>query len=68
MNDTIFTDQEPSSTDFCMLDYECAYLPNKTVRMNYKHIEKATQKYNTALIHRGWRRFGSYYFHPICNG
>ena len=68
MNDTIFTDQEPSSTDFCMLDYDCAYLPNKTVRMNYKHIEKATQKYNTALIHRGWRRFGSYYFHPICNG
>ena len=68
MNDTIFTDPEPSSTDFCMLDYECAYLPEKTVRMHYKHIERATQKYNTALIHRGWRRFGSYYFHPICNG
>ncbi len=68
MNDKIFTDQEPSSTDFCMLDYECAYLPDKTVRMHYKHIERATQKYNTALIHRGWRRFGSYYFHPICNG
>ncbi len=68
MNDTIFTEPEPSSTDFCMLDYECAYLPDKTVRMHYKYIERATQKYNTALIHRGWRRFGSYYFHPICNG
>ena len=68
MNDKIFTDQEPSSTDFCMLDYECAYLPNKSVRMHYKHIERATQSYNSALIHRGWRRFGSYYFHPICNG
>jgi len=68
MNDKIFTDQEPSSTDFCMLDYECAYLPDRSVRMHYKHIERATQSYNSALIHRGWRRFGSYYFHPICNG
>jgi arginine-tRNA-protein transferase len=67
-NNMIFTDKEPLSTDFCMLDYECAYLPQKSVRMYYKHIEKATQSYNTALIHRGWRRFGSYYFHPICNG
>lgn len=66
MNDKIFTDPEPSSTDFCMLDYECAYIPNKKVRMHYKHIENATQSYNTALINRGWRRFGSYYFHPIC--
>jgi arginine-tRNA-protein transferase len=68
MNNKNFTDNEPISTDFCMLDYECAYIPDKTVRMNYKHIEEATQSYNTALIHRGWRRFGSYYFHPICNG
>jgi len=66
MNDKIFTDPEPSSTDFCMLDYECAYIPDKKVRMHYKHIENATQSYNTALINRGWRRFGSYYFHPIC--
>lgn len=68
MNDKVFTDTTPLSTDFCMLDYECAYLPNKSVRMNYKHIEEATQAYNSALIHRGWRRFGCYYFHPICNG
>ena len=68
MNNKKIIDKEPSSTDFCMLDYKCAYLPNKSVRMNYKHIEEATQSYNTALIHRGWRRFGSYYFHPICNG
>ena len=68
MNDTIFTDVPPASTDFSMLDYECAYLPNKSVRMSYKYIENATQAYNTALINRGWRRFGCYYFHPICNG
>jgi arginine-tRNA-protein transferase len=68
MNKTVFTDEEPLSTDFCMLDYECAYLDDKNVRMNYKYIEEATQTYNTVLIHRGWRRFGCYYFHPICNG
>jgi len=68
MNRTIYTKDEPQSTDFCMLDYECAYLPNKSVRMYYKYTEEATQSYNTALIHRGWRRFGCYYFHPICNG
>jgi len=68
MNRTIYTKDEPLSTDFCMLDYECAYLPNKDVRMYYKYIEEATQSYNTALINRGWRRFGCYYFHPICNG
>ena len=68
MNDTIFTATPPLSTDFCMLDYECAYLTGKSVRMHYKYIEEATQTYNTALINRGWRRFGCYYFHPICNG
>ena len=68
MNDTVFTDIPPTSTDFCMLDYDCAYIDDKNVRMNYKHIENATQSYNTALINRGWRRFGCYYFHPICEG
>ena len=68
MNENIFTDTPPESTDFCMLDYECAYLEGRKVRMNYKHIEEATQAYNTALINRGWRRFGCYYFHPICDG
>ena len=66
MNDKNFTDTPPLSTDFCMLDYECAYIDGNSVRMHYKHIEKATQTYNTALITRGWRRFGCYYFHPIC--
>ncbi len=58
----------PASTDFCMLDYECAYLPDKNVRMNYKYIKKATKDYVTAVVQRGWRRFGKYFFYPICNG
>ena len=68
MNNTTFTDIPPKSTDFSMLDYDCAYIEGNSVRMSYKHIENATQAYNTALINRGWRRFGNYYFHPICNG
>jgi len=58
----------PESIDFSTLDYECAYLPNKEVRMNYKYVHHASTKFVTAVIHRGWRRFGKYFFHPICNG
>ena len=56
----------PFSCDFSMLDYECAYIPDNKVRMKYKYVPKATTAYCTAVIHRGWRRFGKYYFHPIC--
>ena len=58
----------PPSTDFCMLDYECAYLPDKKVRMFYKYVLESSKAFNTAVIQRGWRRFGRYYFHPICEG
>jgi len=58
----------PDSKDFCMLDYECAYIPGNSVRMNYKYIKNPTAEFNSAVIQRGWRRFGKYYFHPICNG
>ncbi|MCB4743161.1 MAG: arginyltransferase [Sulfurovum sp.] len=58
----------PPSTDFSMLDYECAYLPNQLVRMYYKYIQNASKTFTTAIIARGWRRFGKYFFHPICNG
>jgi len=58
----------PPSTDFCMLDYECAYLPDKKVRMYYKYVLESSKAFNTAVIQRGWRRFGRYYFHPICQG
>jgi leucyl-tRNA---protein transferase len=58
----------PPSTDFSMLDYECAYLPNKLVRMKYKYITEPNTEFTSAVIKRGWRRFGRYYFHPTCNG
>ena len=58
----------PPSTDFSMLDYDCAYIPGNKVRMNYKYVSNASKKFATAVIARGWRRFGKYFFHPICNG
>jgi len=58
----------PNSTDFCMLDYPCAYIPNKKTRMHYSYMENATKEYGTKLVQRGWRRFGNYFFYPICNG
>jgi len=58
----------PSSRDFSMLDYECAYIPHNKVRMNYKYVPRASMAYATAVIQRGWRRFGKYYFHPVCEG
>jgi len=58
----------PPSTDFCTLDYDCAYIKGRSVRMNYKYTSYANKEFNSALIQRGWRRFGKYYFYPICNG
>jgi len=58
----------PSSTDFCVLDYECAYLPNRSTRMHYRYIDSANKSFATAVVQRGWRRFGKYFFYPICSG
>ena len=58
----------PESHDFSMLDYECAYIPDKKVRMRYKYVHKPTKEFCSAVIKRGWRRFGKYYFHPTCEG
>jgi len=56
------------SIDFCTLDYECAYLPDRKTRMYYRYIPNATRTLASELIRRGWRRFGHSYFHPICSG
>jgi len=58
----------PESHDFSMLDYDCAYLPDKKVRMRYKYVMEPTKEFCSAVIKRGWRRFGKYYFYPTCNG
>lgn len=56
----------PPSTDFSMTDYDCSYIPGKQVRMNYKYVANASKTFATAVVARGWRRFGKYFVHPIC--
>ncbi len=58
----------PPSTDFCTLDYDCAYLEGKSVRMHYRYVQVSNREFNDTVVKRGWRRFGKYYFYPICNG
>ncbi len=58
----------PESTDFCMLDYDCAYLPKQKTRMYYRYIQDASTQFVSSVIQRGWRRFGNYFFYPICQG
>ncbi|MRJ03335.1 MAG: arginyltransferase [Epsilonproteobacteria bacterium] len=55
-----------TSIEFCTLEYECPYLPDRATRMHYRYLPEATKEMATALIKRGWRRFGHAYFHPIC--
>ncbi len=65
---TLYDPLAVESTDFCTLDHPCAYLPDQQVRMHYRHVEQATSVFSSAVIERGWRRFGKYFFYPICNG
>jgi len=60
--------QDIYSIDFCTLDTQCAYLPNRQSRLYYRYIPDATKELASELIRRGWRRFGHSYFHPICQG
>jgi arginine-tRNA-protein transferase len=58
----------PPSTDYCMDDNLCSYIPGKRARMNYKQIDVVTQTFATAAIQRGWRRFGKNFVYPVCYG
>jgi arginine-tRNA-protein transferase len=59
---------EADYTDFCALDYPCAYLPGRSTRMLYRYSSAADISFCSSVIRRGWRRFGNYYFYPICSG
>lgn len=51
----------------CTLDEQCSYLENEQQKTHYKIIENCTTDKCAALIERGWRRFGSMFFRPICS-
>ena len=44
----------------------CIYLPDQLSRMRYRVINHCTAETYTALMERGWRRFGRYFFRPMC--
>ncbi|MFY9142778.1 arginyltransferase [Sulfuricurvum sp.] len=51
----------------CALHEPCAYISGNSQSIHYKIIQECTTSECEALILRGWRRFGSMYFRPICS-
>jgi arginine-tRNA-protein transferase len=56
------------SIDFCRTPDCCPYLDGKQMRTEYKYINDCSFNYNSDLVKRGWRRFGKYFFRPVCDG
>jgi arginine-tRNA-protein transferase len=50
----------------CAIDDKCSYLDNEQQTMHYKIIDLCTKEQCSSLIERGWRRFGTMFFRPIC--
>jgi leucyl-tRNA---protein transferase len=50
----------------CALHEPCSYISGNTQSIHYKVIQECSKEQCEALILRGWRRFGSMYFRPIC--
>lgn len=44
----------------------CSYLPNLQATFRYFYIKDCTTYLYCALLERGWRRFGNYFFVPTC--
>lgn len=51
----------------CALHEPCSYISGNTQSIHYKVIQECSKEQCEALILRGWRRFGSMYFRPICS-
>ncbi len=51
--------------DFTRPD-RCSYLEGKIQRFNYFYASDVSRKELDILLERGWRKFGIYYFRPVC--
>ncbi len=58
----------PKSIDYSKNDHECAYIPGRRTRMNYKQVEVVSKTFATAVVQRGWRRYGRSFVYPVCFG
>ena len=54
--------------DFVEENKHCAYFDDKLSDMHYRYIDKCSVEQQQVMLERGWRRFGNYFFHPICQG
>lgn len=52
--------------EFSSLPTSCHYLFDKNSSMHYKYIDGCDFILNSALVERGWRRFGKYFSRPNC--
>lgn len=46
---------------------KCSYLEGLESNMKYFYIKQCTNDFYMTLLERGWRRFGNYFFVPICS-
>ncbi len=53
-------------SEFVPEEKECSYLESELAQFRYFRIEKCSNYLYAALLERGWRRFGKYFFTPIC--
>ncbi|MCI2236392.1 MULTISPECIES: arginyltransferase [Helicobacter] len=46
----------------------CSYLEGIESKFRYFYIKQCSKEFYDLLLQRGWRRFGCYFFVPICQG
>ncbi|MEA3521494.1 MAG: arginyltransferase [Campylobacterota bacterium] len=51
----------------CSINDNCSYLDDCHQTTHYKIIQECDKKHCSELIERGWRRFGTMFFRPICS-
>jgi len=48
-------------------EFPCSYFSEKTARFTYFFAVDVTAEELDTILSRGWRKFGMYYFKPVCN-
>ena len=51
----------------CNIQDSCSYLQDHKQTTHYKVIDRCTKQQCSKLIERGWRRFGTMFFRPVCS-
>ena len=46
----------------------CGYLEGIEAKYRYLYIKECSKEFYDLLLQRGWRRFGNYFFVPMCEG